>query len=41
MLTWSRYAIKGSGSGDKVTQNIGGVEAQAFNGFESNTKCIV
>ena len=41
MLTCSKYVIKVSGSGDKVTQYVDGVEVQAFNGFEFNTKCIV
>ena len=41
MLTCSRYAIKGPGSDDRVTQNVDGVEVQVFNGFEFNTKCIM
>ena len=41
MLTCSIYPIKGSGSGDKMTQNVDGVEVQVFNGFEFNAKCIV
>ena len=33
MLTRFECAIKGSGSGGKVTQYVDGVEVQVFNGF--------
>ena len=40
-LSCSECACKGSGSGDKVTQAVDGVEVQVFIRGQLTVKCIV